>query len=406
MRALVILTLGVALLAAFLAFILRPAHVVVEAPRWVPARFSDLTGWSDDDESAALAAFLRSCARFDGQADTKSLGPYGTVALWRPACAAGRAVPPGDTDAARHFFQTQFVPFKVENGSEPEGTFTGYYTPRLKGSLTPNARFHVPLLARPDDLVMVDLGQFRPELKGQRIAGRVRDGSLVPYADRAALEAELATGASARPVVLWLEDPVDAFFLHIQGSGEITLETGGTVRAVYDGQNGYPYTPIGRILRDDGAIEKGKVSMQSIRAWLETHADQAQTMMNNNASFVFFRILTVEDPSLGPPGAQGVPVTPGRTLAVDDGIHAYGVPMWIETEPPAPDLLGGDVPIRRLMIAQDTGGAILGAVRGDYYWGTGDEAGGIAGKMAAKGTMTVLVPPAVAPFLMTASEGK
>jgi len=406
MRALVILTLGIAALAAFLIFVLVPPREIAAVPRWIPTRFSSLEGWARDDQSAALAAFVRSCGRFDRQSDTKPLGPYGTLSLWRPACAAARAVPANDPPAARRFFETSFVPFRIENGTDPAGIFTGYYTPRLHGSLTRNARFQVPLLARPDDLVMVDLGAFRPELKGQRIAGRVRNGNLVPYADRAALEAEMQSGTSPRPVVLWLEDPVDAFFLHIQGSGEIALDTGETVRAVYEAQNGYPYTAIGRVLREQGAIEKGKVSMQSIRAWLEANPDRAQAMMNTNASYVFFRVQPVDDPSLGPPGAQGIPVTPGRTLAIDDGIHAYGVPMWIDTEPPAPDLPGGENSIRRLMIAQDTGGAILGAVRGDFYWGTGDEAGALAGKMAAKGTMVALVPPGVAPLLMSAEPGK
>jgi len=400
MRALVILALGIAALAAFLVAILTPPVQVSETTHFIVARYSTLKGWRDDDQGAALEAFLRSCTRWSRQDPDKSLGIYGTIALWGAACRAAAAVPPGDPAAARRYFEAHFLPFTVALGSNPQGLFTGYYTPRLKGSLTRSERFHVPLLARPDDLVMVDLGQFRPELKGQRIAGRVTDGSLVPYADRAALEGEMATGLSQRPVVVWLEDPVDAFFLHIQGSGEIALDTGQTVRAVYDGQNGHVYTPIGRVLRDEGAIEKGKISMQSIRAWLEANPEHAQAMMNTNASYVFFRLLTIDDDSLGPPGAQGIPVTPGRTLAVDDAIHAYGVPMWIDTEPPAPDLPEGAKPIRRLMIAQDTGGAILGPVRGDFYWGSGERAGELAGKMAAPGTMTVLVPPAVAPYLM------
>jgi membrane-bound lytic murein transglycosylase A len=242
--------------------------------------------------------------------------------------------------------------------------------------------------------VSVDLGLFRPTWKGQRIAGKVSgEGKLVPYTDRRGIEADaLRVPAPLLKPIVWVDDPVDAFFMEIQGSGRIRLAEGGVIRLNFDGQNGLPYTPIGRLLIERGTLPKGGASMQAIRAWIAQNPGAGAALMDENASYIFFREKPIDDPALGPPGAQAVALTPGRSLAVDLAIHGLGVPVFVAAEPPAP----GQPPFERLMIAQDTGGAIVGPVRGDVFWGSGPEAGETAGTMKAKGRLFVLVPRAIA----------
>ncbi len=230
---------------------------------------------------------------------------------------------------------------------------------------------------------MVELGDFRPELKGQRIAGRVLSGQLKPYEDRQAImQGKIPNDQSLRFV--YTDSPVDDFFLQVQGSGRIALDDGTSLRVVYDAQNGWPYTAIGRELLHRGELEKDNVSMQAIRAWLAAHPGQADEIMNLNKSYVFFRVLNGE----GPTGAEGVALTPQRSLAIDHSRIPYGVPAWLDTEPP----MDGQPPLRRLMVAQDTGGAIRGAVRGDVFWGYGPQAEDIAGHMKAHGDLWLLLP--------------
>lgn len=329
-----------------------------------PATFADLPGWAEDDPSAALAAFLRSCRRMKG-----------------PACQAAE-----QAGSARAFFEAHFQPYAVSAGSDPEGLFTGYYEPLLQGSRERSDRYRVPLYVRPPELVMVDLGDFREELKGQRIAGKVEEGELVPYPDRKAIEEGAIAGRDLE--LVWVDDPVDAFFLQIQGSGRVRLDDGSEMRVGYAAQNGHPYFAIGKDLVERGALSKEEVSMQSIRGWLEENPDLADDVMARNASYVFFEELKGE----GPLGAQGVPLTPGRSLAVDLKHWQLGVPIWLDTEAPSPREGEPDRPLRRLMIAQDTGGAIRGVVRGDVFWGHGDEAAEVAGRMKHPGRMWVLLP--------------
>jgi membrane-bound lytic murein transglycosylase A len=354
-----------------------------------PASFEDLPGWSRDDLSQALPALLRSCRRLLGRPLGEALGIAGTAGDWKAACEAAARIP-ARPDAARMFFEARFQPFAASADDEPEGLFTGYYEPLLHGSRTRSDRYRVPLYLRPSDLVMVDLGAFREELKGQRIAGRVEEGSLVPYPDRKAIESGALAGRDLE--LVWVDDPIDAFFLQIQGSGRIRLEDGGDagreIRVGYAAQNGHPYFAIGRDLIERGALTEETVSMQSIRRWLEEHPDEADDVMDRNASYVFFEELKGE----GPLGAEGVALTPGRSLAVDLHHWPLGVPVWLDAEAPSPRPGEPDRPLRRLLVAQDTGGAIQGAVRGDVFWGHGEDAAEIAGRMKHRGRMWVLLP--------------
>lgn len=398
MRALAILLAGFLALAALLNLLLGPVAPRRAGPlALTPTRFEALAGWAADDHVAALEAFRRSCAVIEALPPKTPMGSYGTVEAWLYTCAAARAMGTSER-LARIFLETAFVPFSVRAGGVAEGLFTGYYEPELKGSRTRSARFNVPLLARPDDLVAVDLGMFRDTLKGARIAGHVEGGRLVPYADRKTLEAQALTDDDdpLRHAIVWVDDPVDAFFLHIQGSGRVKLEDGTAMRLGYAGQNGHPYTPIGRLLAEQTGLEPKSITMQSIRAWLAAHPAAAPAFMDANASYVFFSELPLGDPALGPKGAEGVALTPGRSLAVDLAVHALGMPVYVETELRAPDDLDETHPFQRLMVAQDTGGAIAGPVRGDIFFGFGAQAGAMAGVMNATGRMTVLLPHPVA----------
>jgi membrane-bound lytic murein transglycosylase A len=350
-----------------------------------PASFPDLPGWGADDPSPALAAFLRSCRRLLGRPPGEPLGIAGTAGDWQPVCAAAARVPDG-AEAARAYFEERFQPFAASSGDDPEGLFTGYYEPLLHGSRKRSGRYRVPLYVRPPELVTVDLGAFRAELEGQRLAGRVEDGALVPYPDRRAIAEGALAGRDLE--LVWVDDPIDAFFLEIQGSGRIRFEDGKEMRVGYAAQNGHPYFAIGKDLVERKALKKEEVSMQSIRRWLEEHPDEADDVMERNASYVFFQKLKGE----GPLGAQGVPLTPGRSLAVDLAHWPLGVPIWLDARAPSPRPGEPDQPLRRLLVAQDTGGAIRGPIRGDVFWGHGEEAAEVAGRMKHPGRMWVLLP--------------
>lgn len=381
--------------------------------------FDAIAGWRQDDPSLALEAFVRSCADYESRdpaapanpqenlgLEDKSVTFSGTVADWLRPCAEARALivsafsdPGSRRGAFRSFFEFHFQPVQLYSVRKPlpggparragprreaEGTFTGYYEPVYRASRQRTAAHTAPVLPRPDDLVEVDLGLFRDTLKGERIAGRVEGGRLAPYADRRGIEAQTAPAALA-----WL-DPNDLFFLQIQGSGRLVFDDGAVMRVGYAGQNGHPYTAVGRVMVERGLMPLESVTMQSIRAFLAGAPDAAaKDLRDENASYVFFRPLETVSPELGPVGAQGVPLTPGRSLAVDRRYHALGAPVWVDIDPVEG---AGAERIRRLMVAQDTGGAIRGPVRGDFFWGAGDEAGAIAGAMNAKGSMIVFLP--------------
>lgn len=357
-----------------------------------PVTFETLPGWRDDDLSAALPALRRTCAAWAGRPDERSLGEEGiagTLADWRPLCAALERFDES-SEAFRGLLERELTPVAVRNRDEPEGLFTGYYEPTLSGSRRRSDRFSVPLYRRPPELVNVDLGRFREELKGRRIAGRIEGNALEPFADRARIDSGSLSGRALE--LLWVDDPIDAFFLQIQGSGRVELAEGGSIRLGYAGQNGHPYRAIGRDLVERGHMTIEEVSMQSIRRWLDENPSGADELMAQNASYVFFRELEEE----GPIGSLGVVLTPGRSLAVDAAFIPLGLPVWVDTTRPATAPGEAEMPLRRLLAAQDTGGAIRGPVRGDIFFGPGREAAQIAGRMRQPGRIWLLLPKAVA----------
>ncbi len=350
--------------------------------RLTETRFSALPGWGTDDMRTFIPAFEKSCARILKKPATAQMGPLaeaGTYGDWQPICRSFVNMKPQNL---RSFLENRFKPYLVSDAGDKEGLFTGYYEASLKGSLKPYGVYKTPLHQRPDDLVMVQLGDFRDHLKGERIAGRVIDGNLKPYEPRA----EIVAGQwpHNEEVLVWVDDPVDAFFVQIQGSGVVQLDNGQAMRIGYAGQNGHVYYAIGRELIKRGELTKENVSMQSIRAWLENNPAQADEIMNTNASYVFFRKLDGE----GPIGGEGIALTAGRSLAVDRSLLSYGLPVWTDIEAP----YEGAAPLRKLMVAQDTGGAIRGAVRGDVFWGYGDHAESVAGSMKSRGQYWLLLP--------------
>jgi membrane-bound lytic murein transglycosylase A len=364
-----------------------------------PVAFDVVPGWSSDRLAAAIPAFLEGCEalakapadqKLGGQGEAAARG--GTPGRWRTVCDAARAVPPGDEAAARAFFTQRFQAWSVADASARDrftGLFTGYYEPEVPGSRSPGGAFTVPLRGRPGDIVQADLGAFADDLKGRKVAGRVDAGRFVPYFDRREIEAGALD--SRHLEFLWLSDPVDAFFLQIQGSGRVRLadarNAGRVVRVTYAGQNGRPYVPIGRVLADRGAIPRDQVSMQSIRAWLTAHPNEAAEVMDQNPSYVFFRELTGVPADRGPPGALGAALTPGRSIAVDQRFIPLGAPVFVSTTDPI-----DGTPIRRLMVAQDLGGAIKGPVRADLFFGWTPEAEEKAGRMRQPGTEFLLLP--------------
>lgn len=380
-------------LAVFLLLLLSAcAAIKEEAPGPLNLRASEyaaLPGWGDDDFRDFAAAFNRSCTRIlkaDPAKNFSSLPEAGTMALWQERCREFAALDSQNAAAVRAFFETRFRPYAVHAGDEAQGLFTGYYEASLKGSRTRHGPYRIPLYARPDDLVMVDLGEFRDELKGQRIAGRVITGQLKPYEDRAAIVA--GHWPHNDKVLVWVDDAVDAFFVQVQGSGVIDMDDGSQMRIGYAGQNGHVYTAIGRELIKREALSKDNVSMQAIEIWLNAHPDQADEIMNTNRSYVFFKEAeSTEGVAEGPQGGEGVALTPLRSLAVDRSLLPYGLPLWVEIE-------GTDqrAEIKRLMLAQDTGGAIRGPVRGDFFWGHGAQAETMAGPMKAQGRYWALLP--------------
>lgn len=334
-----------------------------QRPRLTAVGFDRLIGWRENQSGGALVAFRKSCKALLKKAPGRAIGPGGiggAAGSWRAACRAAKADKSKGSAAARRFFEKWFRPFEVAaSDGKAQGLFTGYYEPELRGAKVPGGRFQVPLFGRPADLVTIDLGRFDPRLSGRTLTGQAKNGRVTPYPTREII----ARGGSKLPVkpLVWVDSAIDAFFLHIQGSGRIRLTDGSVLRLGYAVSNGQPYTAIGKVLMDRGHIARDRVSMQSIRAWLAAHPTEASQIMAENARYVFFRTLTGD----GPIGAQGVALTAGHSLAVDKAQLPLGAPLWLETSDP----LNPKRPLRRLMIAQDTGSAIKGAVRGDVFFG-------------------------------------
>ncbi len=355
--------------------------------------FDELPGWQEDDVGEALPAWRRTCARYRFLGKERPVQPTevgGTIADWLGACE--RTPSSNDAAAARAFLEAEFRPFQVLNRTRETGLFTGYYEPLLRGSRTRGGPFQTPLLRRPNDIVSVDLGDFRDDLAGRSVAGRLRGRELLPYWNREQIRGGALGGRGLE--LLWVDDPVSAFFLQIQGSGQVALPDGSRARVGYAGQNGHPYYAIGRELIERGELTRETVSLQSIRDWLNDNPDEAEAVMSTNRSFVFFREIRGD----GPIGSQGVALTPRRSLAVDRRFLPLGAPVWLDTSSPAADGSEDQV-LQQLLIAQDTGGAIRGPVRGDVFWGAGAEAEEIAGRMQNEGRLYLLLPKGLQPPL-------
>ncbi|MBA3032113.1 MAG: MltA domain-containing protein [Gammaproteobacteria bacterium] len=379
-----------------------------EAKPLQPAAWSDLPDWLSDDPLPAFEAFRASCTTLakrplwrascesaqnvnigagPSQADVPPVG--GSEPNLRARGASKVGVGGTASETARAWFEGQFQPWAlVQPDGDRSGLVTGYYEPVIRGSRTRKAPYLTPVFAPPDDLIVVELDSLYPELKHMRLRGRIEGRKLVPYLDRAGWNAQeiLRTDAA----LLWVDDQLDFFFLQIQGSGQVALDDGSRVRIGYADQNGHPYRSIGRWLIDQNELRAHEASMQGIKAWAVAHPRRLQELLNVNPSMVFFRELPAT--GSGPPGALGVPLTPERSIAVDPRHVPLGAPVWLATTQP-----NSEQALKRLMLAQDTGGAIRGAVRADFYWGSGVAAGNLAGKMKQRGMMWVLLPRGHAP---------
>lgn len=346
-----------------------------ESPTLQPVGWGEVDGWRGDDPREALQTFVRSCR------------VLARKTAWSAACADAELVDPDDRASVRLFFEDHFIPYRVQNpDGTATGTVTGYYVPELAGSRERSPEYPYPLYAVPDDLLVVDLGDVYPELKDYRLRGRLEGNRVVPYFSRAEIDSGRAEIDGE--VLFWVRNPIDLFFLHIQGSGRIRLEDGTVVTVNYGNQNGHPYRSIGRELIARGEMTLENMSLQAIKAWARANPSKVRDILDHNPSYIFFRELP-GDP-LSPPGSLGVPLTAGRSLAVDRRAIPLGAPVFLSTTWP-----NSDRPLKRLMVAQDTGGAIKGAVRGDFFWGFGRDAGALAGRMKQDGAMWVLLPPGV-----------
>lgn len=344
--------------------------------------WESLPNWQEDDPTDALKAFVRGCAVLTTQRE------------WQSVCVAGQALPANaKAEPIRRYFRENFEPFKVVNADDSEnGLVTGYYEPLLRGSRVRTATFKYPVYAQPQDLISVDLADVYPDLKFKRLRGRLVGNKLVPYFDRSEIESAKVPLKGLE--LAWVDDAVELFFLQIQGSGQILLPDGGRMRLGYAEQNGHPFRSLGGALIRRNQIKAEHASMQGIKAWARRNPGKIQAFMNINASYVFFKELAND--GSGPIGTLGVPLTGERSIAVDQRVVPLGVPVFLSTTFP-----NTKTALNRLMVAQDTGGAINGAVRADFYWGFGDEAGAQAGRMKQRGRMWVLLPKGYEPAATT-----
>src|SRR5215475_10372265 len=373
-----------------------------------PIQWSELGGWASDDHGAAFAAFQASCEVFNRRqlSDTRAV-----ASALKDIC---KRVPRTGTlkgDKARAFFEENFRPVRIAKLGESSGLLTGYYEPIVDGSRMPNPQFHVPLYRRPPDLVVQSQSahqNYQSANQNQKKAGpapkraswvfpnrgtvgRLNDKKqFEPYHDRLAIEEGALDGKKLE--ICYIADPFDAMSIQIQGSVRVRLEDGTLLRLNYNGHNGHNYTAVGRILIERNPIPREEMSMDRIKRWMLANPEQAKDVRGTNKSFVFFRITGLNNDD-EPVGAQGVHLVPGRSIAVDK-THVYGTPFFIESDLPI-DNPRPATKFRRLMVAQDTGSAIIGPARADLYWGAGDDAGKIAGRIRQQGRFVMLMPRAL-----------
>ncbi len=344
-----------------------------------PVQWSALTDWGNDDLLPAWQAFLKSCTVLSKQP------------LWQETCATAATLQKPDNVTLRNFFETYFIPYQVINiDNSEEGLVTGYYEPLLKGSRKPSKRYRHPIYAAPDELLTIDLGATYPELKDWRLKGRLDGRKIVPYYTRAEImnNPKILNGYE----FLWVEDEVELFFLHVQGTGRIVFDNGEVMKIGFADQNGHPYNSIGKVLVQRGELALEKASMQGIKQWGQQNPTKLPELLQQNTRYVFFRELPAD--LSGPIGAMGIPLTAGRSIAIDPLSIPQGAPVFLATTWP-----NTQKPLNRLMVAQDVGSAIKGGIRADFFWGFGQEAGNQAGKMKQSGKMWVLMPRGYTPAL-------
>ena len=359
--------------------------------RFVPVGWAALPSWSNDDFSKLWPVFINNCKglmRPTGGSMVQQA--RATPRAWQPVCAAAAQAAPQGSAEVRAFIEQHLQPWRLldEQGKPARNTVTGYYEPLVHGSRKRGGEYQWPLYQPPKDLLTIDLGSVYPELAGKRIRGKLDGKRVVPYDTRA----EIAASPDRQPpAIVWVNDPVEAFFLQIQGSGRVQLPDGKMIRLAYADHNGRPYASIGRWLADRGELPLAQTSMQNIKAWAQRNPQRVQEMLNANPAMVFFREESVASSEagidFGPKGAYGIPLAGQRAVAVDTRYVPLGAPVYLATTRPS-----STEPLRRLVFAQDTGAAIKGAARTDFYWGFGDEAGALAGRMKQNGEMWVLWP--------------
>ena len=382
---------GAPLLLAFLAACTTQAPPVAPPPVAPPpavvgpfapfavSKWEMLPDWQTVDLQQTWAAFWQSCSALKNKP------------AWQPICSRANGLTQPDNGTVRAFFEEGFTPYQVFNpDGSSQGLITGYYEPKLAGSRVKTERFRYPLYAAPEDLLVVDLGEVYPQLKDMRLRGRLQGNRVVPYYNRGEIDNGKAPLQGRE--LFWVDNAVDLFFLQIQGSGRIELPDGTLVKVGYAEQNGHPYTSIGKKLADMGAFKIEESSMQNIKLWAEKNPAKLMSLLEHNPSYVFFRELPNGLPA--PLGALGVPLTNEYSMAVDSRTIPLGAPVFLSTTYP-----NTAEPLNRLMLAQDTGGAIRGAVRGDFFWGFGEQAGNQAGRMKQPGQMWVLFPKGAEPAL-------
>jgi membrane-bound lytic murein transglycosylase A len=356
--------------------------------QYEPVEWANLEGWASDDHATAFPAFLESCRALN--ASRQSAEPAAITDALKAVCTRAVAAVPLEEDGARKFFEDNFRPLRIAKLGDTDGFLTGYYEPIIEGSRVPTGEFTAPLFRRPPNLAISGqrkLGDAFPS-KGVKVGRRVGRRKLVPYYDRAAIEDGALDGWHLE--ICWLRSDIDVLFAQIQGSARIKLEDGTILRVNYDSHNGWPYAPVGRVLIERKIVPKDEMSMQRIREWMAANPAAAKDVRRQNKSYVFFRItsLATEDEAVG---GEGVPLAPGRSIAVDRSLHAYGTPFFIAADLPIASDKGG-TKFRRLMFAQDTGSAIVGPARADIYFGAGAEAARIAGRIKNPGQFVMLLP--------------
>lgn len=359
------------------------------------ASFDQLPEWETTPVKPSLTAFRLSCKTFLKQSPDKWVGNEHIpiqVKDWQPACRAAMTTDESSEKAVKHFFKTWFTPVEFYQGKPIRGLFTGYFMPLLRGSMTKTIKYNIPIYGLPSNLVTANLGLFKADLQNRKIVGRLVANQLVPFYTRE----EINQGAihSHAPVLFWIDNPMERVFLEIEGSGVVDLTDGHRIYVGYAGENGAPYTSIASVLIKKGVLTRNTASSQNIKQYLDEHPKEIDEVLNQNKSFVFFNHLKT-DAALG---AQGVELTPGYSLAVDPKWIPYGTPAWLSTTTPIENSQNKE-PFNRLMIAQDTGGAIRGTVRGDVFWGAGEKAYYMANHMQEKGRYWLLLPQHIAAAL-------